>query len=63
VDRIPYFATGHVDFDLIGDLVRLTDELEFVTHDIENAALLEAGRLLFVDEDDGYVDLDLRVLR
>ena len=42
VDRIADFEAGDVDLDVVGDLVRIADQFEFVAHDVEHAAALQA---------------------
>ena len=62
VDRIADFLAGNVDFDFARDLVGFADQFQLVADDVENAALLEARRSFFIDEDDRNADFDLRTL-
>ena len=59
VDRIADIEAGDVDLDLVGDLVRVADQLELVADDVEHAAALEAGELFLVDEHHRHGDVDL----
>jgi hypothetical protein len=49
VDRFADVKAGDVDFDVIGDVRGVADQLQFVTDDVQNTAALQAGRFFFVD--------------
>ena len=62
VDRKTDIRTIEIDGDEVGDRVGRAVELHLVAHDVEHAAALDAGRLVFVDEVNRNVDVDFRVL-
>src|SRR5690606_653161 len=62
VDGIADVRAGEVHGDGIGDRIGRAVELDLVTHDVQHAAALDAGRLVLVDEMHGNVDIDLGVL-
>ena len=59
--RIADVAAGQVDLELRRYRIRLAGHLDFVTHHVEHAAALEAGRLLLVEEHHGHHDVDLGI--
>src|SRR6185437_6124379 len=62
VQRHADFGPFEVDGDEVGDGIGRAIELDLVAHHVEHAAALDAGRLLFIDEADRYVDVDEGVL-
>jgi hypothetical protein len=54
--------TGQVEFELFGDRVCRTVHFDLVTHDVQHAAALEAGRIVFIDEVHRHHDGDLGTL-
>ncbi len=53
---------GEIDGDEFRDRVGRAVQLDFVTHDVQHAAALDTGRLLFIDEVDRNIDVHFRVL-
>src|SRR3546814_7895972 len=44
VDRIADIIAGDVDLDVVGHLVRIANQFEFVANDVQPAAALQIGR-------------------
>ncbi len=62
MDRVADLGALEVDRDEVRDRIGGNRELDLVTHDVEHATALDAGRLLFVDEVDRHIDGHERVL-
>ena len=62
VNRIANLEAGDIDVDLARDAGRIAHQFQFVAHDVEHAALLEARRCFFIDERDRHGDFNRGVL-
>ena len=58
--RIVEVEAGEVDRDRLGDRVRRREQLERVQHEIDRAALLDAGRGFAIDDVDRHADAHAR---
>ena len=63
MDGIANFLARHIDSDFRWQFVSFANQFKFVTHDVENAAFLEAGARFFIDEGNRHVNVDLSAFR
>ena len=62
MDRLADLEAGQVDQDFVWNEIGRAIEIDLVTHDVEHATLLEAGRGLMILEVHRDFDMDAGVL-